>query len=154
MWKTTQLLALGTLCGAVLVSVFAVYVFRDFDPSTDGAANVAFVSLCHESFWYAVIVSIGAAILIWPARIVLRLKGYSPRWRFCLLLGFGIALVQYVGEYAWRRLVPGDADRFRTGYMIFSIVFPAIAVICDCFRERKLAEAGAAHFAGAEADNR
>ena len=134
---------LGLFGTALSIAAISVYIFHDVDTDKTGHLNQAFAGLCMESAIYTLIVGGGVALLALAGRRLFRLKGYSPRAKLGLLLGIGITVLQYPWEFAARKELPKFADYSLSFYLVFAIVFCAIIIVRDSFRQMALRKAQA-----------
>jgi len=128
----------GVFCTALLSDAISVYIFHDVDKDMIGHWNEAFTGLCAELILFSLIVGGGVALLTWLLRLLLHLKGYSPRSRLALFLGIGVTVLQYLWDFAGRTVFPNLADSSLGLYLIVAIVFSSIVLVRDNFKQMKL----------------
>ena len=138
MRRTVLLLMLGLLSTTLSIAAISVYVFHDVDKDKIGHLNQAFAGMCIESVVFTLIVGGGVALFTLAGRLLFRLKGYSPRAKLGLLLGIGVTVFQYPWEFAARKELPKLADSALSFYLVLAVVFCAIIIVRDSYKQMAL----------------
>jgi hypothetical protein len=141
MWRAILLLIFGIFCTALFLDAISVYVFHDVDQDKIGHLNEAFADLSIETVAFSLIISGAVWLLALLGRRLFNLRGYSPRARIGLSLGFAAAVFQYPFEFVGRRLVPNLAESFLSFYLVAAIFLCTAVLLRDTFKQLKLRKA-------------
>jgi hypothetical protein len=111
------------------------------DQDKVGHWNEAFVNLSVEMVVFSLVISGSVWLLALLGRHLFNLRGYSPRARIGLFLGFAAIVFQYPFEFVGRKLVPNLADSFLSFYLVAAILLCTAVLLRDTFNQLKLRKA-------------
>jgi hypothetical protein len=143
MLRALFLFTLGVFGGAVFTAAISVYLLHDVDKNMAGKWNEAFLGLCFEFFFFALLIGIGVTLLVALVRSILRFNGHDLwgcdfRSRMSLLLGLGVAIIQYPFEFLGRIAIPQFEGAVLSFYMIAAVVLSSAVIVRDSYREMKM----------------
>ena len=128
---------MGLFCTSLMVSVVSVYLFHDVDREMIGRWNEALAASCFEGILFTLIITIPVWLLTFLGQRLLHLTGNSPRLNLALLVGIGIAILQYASEVLARIATPNFVDFVRLIYLMVSIVLCTVVLLLDSFDQKR-----------------
>jgi hypothetical protein len=135
MWRVVLSFFCGVCVSALLLSAASVYVFHDVDKDLIGKWNIAFGYLAGEVLFFALLVTIGTAILTQISRMVAGLRPALPAPKLGFILGASIGVIQYPFEFLVRKVADKHYDFWSYAYIVLSILIPSALLIAACRRQ-------------------
>jgi hypothetical protein len=134
MWRVVLSFFCGLCVSALLLGAASVYVFHDVDKDLLGKWNIAFSYLAGEALFFALLVTIGTAILTQFGRMVVGLRPAVPTPKLGFSAGIVIGIVQYPFEFLVRKVADEHYAFWSYAYIVLSIIVPSAIFIAACRR--------------------
>jgi hypothetical protein len=138
MARAILILMLGMFFTALFIAAISVYILHDVDRDQIGQWNTAFADSCAEFVLFTLIIGVGVALFVFVGRAFFHLQEYSPRPNLVLLLGVGVAAIQYPWDLIGRLVFPKLSDLSLSLYLVLAIIVCSIVVIRDCVKQMRL----------------
>lgn len=137
MWRITFRFFLGISAAALLINAIAVYGLHDVDADRVGKLNLAYWELTLELLVFGLILAVIFFLVTWIGTLVFHLRGISPNPALGVVLGIAVTILQYLAEFAVRKLAGHSVEAFLLSYLLLSPVGCAAIVLLNSHKRKR-----------------
>jgi hypothetical protein len=135
MWGLVLSFFRGICLSALLLSAVSVYVFHDVEKQLIGKWDLAFRGLVEEALLFAILVTLGTAVLTQIGRMVAGFRPAVPPTKLGFIVGASVGLVQYPFEFLVRKVADEHYDFWIHTYIVLAILVPSAVFIVACRKQ-------------------
>jgi hypothetical protein len=114
MWWLVLSFFRGICLSALLLRAVSVYVFHDAEKQLIGKWDLAFRGLVEEVLLFAILATLGTAVLTQIGRMVAGFRPAGPPTKLGFIVGASVGLVQYPLEFLVRKVADEHYDSGST----------------------------------------
>ena len=135
MWRLIFSFFRGICVSALVLSAASVYLFHDVDKQLIGKWDLAFRGLVEEVLIFAILVTLGTAVLTQIGRMVAGIRPAVPLTKLGFIVGAAVGLVQYPFEFLVRKVAAEHYDFWIYTYIALSILVSSVVFIAACRKQ-------------------